>query len=172
MSATSSPDDLPRQRRYRAFFIGTTVLTASWLILFALLVLFTANPITLNWQQMQKAQTVVAGTVVNKADGTIKLDRFWKNDPRAGDTKELRVINLNRTIAEEGETYLFPLVLAVPGSGSQPDGYEVPLTQEQEIELKIAQTPATPLIYPLSDDAVEQLEELLRKSSTERDIAR
>ena len=162
MSATAAPDESSRQSRYRVFFIGTTLLTICWLILFSLLVFFTSNPVTLNWQQLQKAQTVVEGTVLDKTGGKIKIGRFWKNDPLAADDQELRVVNLNQTIAREGETYLFPLVLAVPGSGNEPDGYEVPLTQEQEIELKMEQIPATPMIYPYSDEAVMQLEDLLR----------
>ncbi|QDU80293.1 hypothetical protein Pla110_20200 [Polystyrenella longa] len=164
MPAEAPINESAQPGRSKAYFLFAFWVTLIWLIGFSLLVLFTANPVTLNWQQLQRAQTVVEAEVIDKEQGLVQLKRFWKYDPQITAGEQFAVSNLPSSRVENGASYLIPLVLLEPGSGDVPDTYEIPLTQEQLIQLKMEQTEPEPIFYPYKEEAVVQLEQLLTEN--------
>ena len=118
--------------------IGAAV--AWWLALVAMAI-FTANPITLNRDQILRADFVVTGTVDETQPHTLIVDKEWKK--KAG-LRQVTVENLDETGARPGRTYLVPLSKDVNGR------YFVTETKDERL-----------LIYPAEDEAVEQLEAIL-----------
>ncbi len=111
-----------------------------WIVLLAMAI-FTANPITLNRDQIQRADFVVTGTVDETQPHTLIVEREWKK--KAG-LKQVAVENLDETGARPGRTYLVPLSKDVNGR------YFVTETKDERL-----------LIYPAEDEAVKQLEAIL-----------
>ncbi|MEZ6048973.1 MAG: hypothetical protein R3C11_26035 [Planctomycetaceae bacterium] len=87
MSADTSPDDSSRLNSLKSghsakvFFRVALALRSSGSACFLCSSLLTANPVTLNWEQIRRSQTVILAKVVNKDAGTVEVERFWKNDP-------------------------------------------------------------------------------------------
>ena len=123
----------------RAFLAALGAATLWWLSL-ALLALLTANPVTVNQEQVLEAEALVEATVLDAAQGEIRVDRVY-TARQAFDAKTLRLPNLGETKAETGETYLIPL-------SQTATGYEVTPT---------ALPDRRPLIYPATPEATEQL---------------
>ncbi len=142
--AAVRPDSpAPPSRRSRLFLIAASVLAACWGIALALLAVFTANPVTLNREQILGSPYVVTGTVVGgPSSGHVSVEREWKQSALTG---TIAVENLAAAGARKGSTYLIPL-------SRSNDAY------------RVTEAPfggGAPLIYPATPDATRQLQTLL-----------
>lgn len=158
MNEDSSPDGKPLVRSSRSIWYALLGLALVWGAILLSLVLFTANPVTLNWEQIQlQAQMVISAEVLNVESGKVKVTRVWKEGGPVQPEQELLILNLKQTPARNGESYLIPVIKSGPVAGA----YTIPMTQEQLALEEKGKEDIQPYCYPLSDDVVKQLESLL-----------
>src|SRR5262245_44075916 len=72
----------------------------------SLLSFFTANPVTLNRDQILESDDVLTAGVENPDTGNVLILRAWK---QRVDEKSLSLSNLKSTEAVSGQTYLIPI---------------------------------------------------------------
>lgn len=133
-------------------WLGVLAVALTWWLFLLVTAWLTANPVTLNRRQIAEADYVVTGKVANLAQGTVDVTREWKY---AAQLTNATVENLKQTKAEEERTYLIPL------SMSGKDLYDV------------ADTPiegAPPAIYPVTAEAIAQLEAILEELAQRDEI--
>jgi hypothetical protein len=103
----------------------------------------TANPVTLNRDQILRADLVITGKIESEpAQGEVSVSREWKKNGLNG---MIHVENLEDARVSRGATYLMPLSHASTG-------YRV-------TEARLANSAA--FVYPATPVAIEQLEEIL-----------
>jgi hypothetical protein len=141
-----SPVDAP-SRLSRGPLLFIALLTACWCVTLIVMACLTANPVTLNRDQVLRADFVVTGKVESApALGDVSVSREWTKKGLSG---KIHVENLEDAGARRGETYLLPLSLA--GTG-----YRV-------TEARLANSAV--LIYPDTPTAIDQLEQILADRS-------
>ena len=121
-------------------------LAAAWWIALAAMAFWTANPETLNRDQIHRARYVVTATISNLDDGSVRVLTEWKQGRTLG---TIRVADLSQTGADSKGTYLLPLLEASSGL------------------YRVAPTPPpmrAPLIYSVTPDTLEQLHAILEQS--------
>jgi hypothetical protein len=138
-----APDSRAAVRRSQILLFVAAVLAVVWMVAILLLAHYTANPVTLNREQILESPFVVTGTVVgDPASGHVAVEREWKKQALSG---TIDVANLSATGAKTGLTYIIPL--------SKPDQ-----------SLQVTEAPnsnGTALIYPAIPDALEQLKAIV-----------
>ena len=127
----------PSRRRLLA-----AVIAILWPAALALLVLTTANPITLNRRQILEADAVVTAQVIDLESGTCRIVKQWSGENLPHD---LVVSKLTEAGIQPAGEWILPLVRSS-------DGWEV-------IPLRLPSQPR--LVYPATADAVRQLQEIL-----------
>lgn len=116
-----------------------------WLLALAVLTAATANPVTLNREQILRSAVVVQARVDDLQSGTCAVLDAWGPD-LVGEF--IRIHNLADTPARNGGEYLLPL------SSAGPEDWNVTPTRLPH---------APPLIYPATDQAREQLQRILQQ---------
>jgi len=118
-------------------------LTVIWCAILIGMAWLTANPVTLNRDQILRADFVITGVVESEpAIGEVSVSREWKKNGLSG---KIHVENLEEAKVRRGGTYLMPLSHASTG-------YRV-------TEARLANSAA--LVYPATPVATAQLEEIL-----------
>jgi hypothetical protein len=119
-------------------------LIIAWLVVLSLLSFFTANPVTLNRDQIRESADVLTAVVENPATGNVRVLHAWKQ--RVAE-KTLALPNLKSTEAESGsgQTYLIPI------SRAGDEWIVTPSKLPQHL----------PLIYPAKPEAERQLKSIL-----------
>lgn len=155
---TSNPDQSPAPEQSRAadavpaagargaLRIAVAV-AALWLLALGSLALFTANPVTLNVEQVRTSEYVVTGCLAGDERRVLVVERQWKG---AETLAELRVGNLSQTAIKHGQSYLVPL------SRTRSGALEV-------TETDLPENP--PLVYPATDEAIAQLKAIFAQDS-------
>ena len=120
------------------------LLASAWAAALAVLAFTQANPVTLNRDQILRAEVVVAARI----DGTYAIatvEQQWGD----GEPLELiEILNLQETAAKDGGAYILPLESSSTGS------YKV----------VAAHVPGRPyLVYPATEAAIAQLQQLLQQ---------
>lgn len=118
---------------------------ASWLVALVALALTSANPVTLNRQQILRSEVVVEAVVANVTAGECRVIQSW---PEGAVGETVRVVGLDLLPIETGEAYMLPLASADDRT------YQIVLT---------APPASVALIYPATDAARNQLEVLLAR---------
>lgn len=119
------------------------LLAAVWCAALTVLTLAAANPVTLNRDQLLRSPVIVVGRVEDAATGAVTVERGWRSAVGPGD---IRVTNLNETAAEQGQTYVLPLMQVSAGT----------------FEVVPARLPRRPwLIYPSSPETIQQVTEII-----------
>lgn len=138
----------------RKRFLAVLVLAGLWIASLAILALATANPVTLNREQILHAPYLVTAKVISRRDGLVSVSREWKHGaglPKDKDTVKLE--NLADAGVREGVEYVFPV-------RKRPDGtlvvYETRLPNGR------------PLAYPATDEALQAIEALLAEARAGR----
>jgi hypothetical protein len=129
--------------RPRLLLMAAIVLAACWWVLLALLSFFTANPVTLNREQILRASFVVTGSLSDDpAANQILVEREWKQNALHG---TILVNNLAAVPKPRGKIYIIPLTRVG-------HGFEVTETVDPKLP---------PLIYPATPEALSQLRTIL-----------
>ena len=134
------------------------IVTAVWLLALAGLAIFTANPITLNRHQIETAELVVTGRVVDRDTGEVAVERTWKGTAPAD---QFRVRNLAETPAAAGDVYILPLTTARGGLVVTPARRR---SADREAGRRPPDAGGPSLIYPATPDALQQLQRALAGS--------
>lgn len=143
-SLVASPITAPPHIRLLFVLVGVAV--AGWLVFLGSVAALTANPVTLNIVQISNAQLIVAATVTDFDQNTVKVEQVWGNQ---GELNLLILDNLKETGAKPGRQYLIPVSRSGNGRFSVTTTY----------------LPGNlPLIYPHTPEAVRQLTLLLEKN--------
>jgi hypothetical protein len=135
--------DAPASRPPRGPLFFAAILTVAWCAFLIGMAWLTANPVTLNRDQILRADFVVTGKVESEpAIGEVSVSHEWKKNGLKG---IIHVENLEDARVRRGATYFIPLSQA-------PTGYRV-------TEARLANSAA--LVYPATPAAIEQLETIL-----------
>jgi hypothetical protein len=132
-----APSDVAGRRRIIAVLIAI-----AWCAVLAILVLLSANPVTLNRRQIFDADALVAAQVLDPQSGACRVTRQWNDDPLP---EQIVVERLHDTaVTEEGE-WILPLQV-----------------RGDRLEIVPSLLPSgARLVYPATPDAVRQLEAIL-----------
>jgi hypothetical protein len=141
-----SPSAAP-SRPSRGPLLVAAALTVAWCAILIVMAWLTANPVTLNRDQILRADFVVTGKVESDtATGEVSVSREWKKNALTG---AIHVENLEDAQAQRGATYLLPL-------SHSSTGYRV-------TPARLANSAA--LVYPATPAAIDQLEKILADRS-------
>lgn len=140
---TDSPDTPPppaaRTSRRFVFAVSLAVL---WVILLGTLSLLTANPVTLNRDQILNATDVLTA-VVQDDYGQVRVEKSWKGVVQEN---EIELSNLRYSHPTVGDRLLIPVTTAR-------DGWRVALSNLPD---------QPPLVYPVNEESERQLLHLLK----------
>lgn len=141
--------DAPPPRARRMFLLVAAAVVGWWAVLIGLVV-FTANPVTLNRRQIRRSDDVATAEVLDAATGRVKVLQEFKHGTPLG---EITVEGLSRSGAKTGTTCILPLV-------KSPDGtYRVAGAGSDK---------RPPPVYPATGEALDQLRELLKPAGPDR----
>lgn len=142
---TDSPDStaLCEASPARKRFALAAVFAGLWLISLSVFSILTANPITLNREQVLIATDVLTAVVEDAKAGTVRVEKSWQE--QVSETR-LTLSNLHATRPATGDRLLIPV------SRSR-DGWRVTLS-------KLPNEP--PLVYPATPESETQLRQLLK----------
>lgn len=133
-------DARPVGRRWR----WAVALFAVWLVGLVALAVLTANPVTLNRQQILQAARIVEAEVLDQNDGRCRIVQSW---PAGDEGTTIRINELRFSQVRAGDVYLFPL-----GRLGSDSTYRIVTTPPPE---------AAPLFYPATPVARLQLADIL-----------
>ncbi len=139
VSLTDAPS-----RPHRGPLVSAAIVTVAWCVMLITMAWLTANPVTLNRDQILRADFVVTGKVESEpaSVGQVAVSREWKTNGLSG---TIHVENLAEAKARPGATYLIPLSRSTTG-------YRVTDARLDD---------GAPMIYPETPTAIEQLEAIL-----------
>lgn len=142
---TDSPDSIaPREAlSAKKRFALVAAFAGLWLIGLGTLSYLTANPVTLNREQIRSATDVLTAMVEDAKAGTVRVEKSWKE---AVSESRLALPNLSAANPAAGDRFLIPV------SRSR-DGWRVTRS-------KLPQEP--PLIYPATQESETQLQQMLK----------
>jgi hypothetical protein len=140
----NEPAQVENDARTQSRFRLALVLAGIWWVALITLVLTTANPVVVNFRQIESSDYVVTARIVDRTTGRIEVARDWERRP------ELRTL--------EGE-------LTVPNLPKLQDGreYVVPLQSRRGTYSVTEPRTTTPMavVYPADPKTTEQLERVL-----------
>ena len=145
MVRTDSPDiaSSSTASHIRRWFVLAASLVGLWVIGLGVLSLLTANPVTLNRDQILDATDVLTAVVEDVEVGRVGVEKSWKN---AVLDEQLTLINLRESKPASRQRLLIPVTLT--GKGWQ-------ITRS-----KLPREP--PLVYPATEESERQLRHLLK----------
>lgn len=145
MVRTDSPDTASSHtvsHVWRRFVLAAS-LTGLWVLGLGVLSFLTANPVTLNRDQILEATDVVTAVVDDAVLGRVRVEKSWKD--KVAD-KELTLSNLAETKSAARQRLLIPVTFSRPNWLVTPS--------------KLPREP--PLVYPVGEEAERQLRQLLK----------
>lgn len=130
--------------RYRRLFLIAAALVALWLAVLVALVVFPANPVTLNRRQLRASSQIVTAEVLDAAEGKVKVVKVFRGSGKPG--SELTIEGLQELGVRNGRTYILPLYIP-----------------EKRAFYRVTPAPDSPDRQPVpaTDDAVKQLAEFV-----------
>ena len=143
-------DGIERTDRFTAkkWLMVTTAFAVAWWIGLSLLTVLSANPITVNRQQIVDSDVVVVAQVQDLTSGSVTVTQQWI-DPNP--QTRLNVSGLSEFHVKNGDTIVLPLT-------GGPDGTFY-LTRVHPTR---ANPNGTTYIYPATDVVLEQVDEFAR----------
>ncbi len=143
MVRTDSPDTaFHTVSHVRRWFVLAACLAGLWVLGLGVLSFLTANPVTLNRDQILEATDVVTAVVI-VAEYRVRIEKSWKDVVHED---ELELVNLIETRSSFGDRLLIPVT-------SSRKGWQVTLS-------KLPGEP--PLVYPATEESERQLRQLLK----------
>lgn len=139
------PDQIERkQLRQRRWFQFAAAIAVAWWVVLVAMVLFSANPITVNREQILDSHYVVTGKL-SDAGNSIVVEREWKRDAKL---EIVSVEHLDRTEVKAGKSFIVPLRIVRRG----------------EYQVTPSRLPNhAPLVYPATEEAMGQLKKILEE---------
>ena len=131
-----------------------------WGMALVSLAMLTANPATLNRAQIEQADVIITGRIVDTQQGTVAVEQTWNSRiERMEQTarKQITVRNLAETNARNGSSFLLPLSQMASGvyAITQP---QLPGQRDKRSAANVQRR-----IYPATGDVLTQLQEILKR---------
>lgn len=142
MDAPDSTDS-PEASVARMRFALAAAFAGMWLIGLSVFSILTANPVTLNREQVLSAADVLTVIVEDANAGTVRVEKSWQE---VVSEPQLTLPNLPATRPATGDRLLIPV-------SRTRGGWRVTLS-------KLPNEP--PLVYPVTPDSETQLKQLLK----------
>lgn len=145
MVRMDSPQDAAARNvsHVRRWFVLIASLTGLWVIGLGVLSLLTANPVTLNRDQILDAIDVLTAKVEDPRTGKVRVEKSWKD---VVVDEHLELTNLGELKFSVNERLLIPVIRS-------PRGWQVARSK----------LPGNPLlVYPVTDESERQLKQLLK----------
>ena len=142
---TEAPDGPPAEAHSapRTKLLLASAGAACWIVGLITLAIATANPVTLNSEQIQHSQFIVTATRKTVDGAILVVQTEWKHGQDLG---EITIGNLDQVKMPTGSEFLVPLIRTAS------DRFVItPTSLPNEI----------PLIYPATEEATQQLQALL-----------
>lgn len=136
------PSPAPPAPAFKKLFVIAIIVAVTWGLFLAGLAVTTANPVTVNREQVLRADFIAMLSVNEPESGAIVLEKLWDGTKPEPFTLD----NLKETGAEAGRSYYVPVTKTGQGR------YIVTPT-------RLPGNP--PLIYPATPEAEEQLTAIL-----------
>jgi len=130
---------------------GAGIVLAVWVLSLAVMAVISANPVTLNRDQIAHSSFLVTAKVIDRSLGTVDILKEWRRRA-AVPSQSVTLSNLDQTGVRNGETYLMPL-------SKRPDGTLM------VTETRMAN--GRPLVYPDGDESRKLLTDLLSELAAE-----
>lgn len=144
MVRTDSPDTaFHTVSHVRRWFVLAASLVSLWVLGLGVLSFLTANPVTLNRDQILEATDVLTAVVDGAKDGRVRVEKSWKGTVT---DEQLSLSNLSETKPAARQRLLIPVTFARPQWLITPS--------------KLPREP--PLIYPATERSERQLRHLLK----------
>ena len=142
---TDSPQDAVPQivSRSRRWFVLVASLTGLWFVGLGVLSLLTANPVTLNRDQILESADVLTAVVEDPRAGRVRIEKSWKGFV---EQEHLDLANLSELKVSANERLLIPVTRAA--------------RHWQVTQSKLPGYP--PLVYPVTEESERQLRHLLK----------
>lgn len=148
----AQPGNPPRRTPRWLLPLSLLVGIVWWIVLLGLAAQ-TANPVTLNFQQIAQADAIVLARVVQPEAGQVDVLRWWlREEPVAS---PLVLGNLDDRLADPDQSYLIPLSVGADGT--------LMVTRARLPTAGRNAPPAAAYIYPASPDTIQRLESLLKQ---------
>ncbi len=142
-SSTAGTPTEPDSRWQRKLFSITALLAVTWMVLLLVLSVTSANPVTLNRDQIVEAADVLTVLVKDQQTGAVQIEKSWKGELS---DHELVVTDIASMGVATGQRFLIPITR----EGSQ----------WQVMPSKLPNNAR--LIYPMSPEAERQLKSILK----------
>jgi hypothetical protein len=153
--AARSPDDavdvvnaFANPARSPSRLWAAALVFAGWLTALVVLVVTTANPVTLNRRQVLQSRVIVEAEVADASRETCSVQRSWPVGLGVG--TDIRIEGLTSLHLQPETRYLIPLNTTDAGT------YRVTPVHDGSDDLRV---------YPASADAVTQLEQILTQEA-------
>lgn len=144
MVRTDSPDTaFYTMSHIRRWFVLAASFAGLWVLGLGVLSFLTANPITLNRDQIVEATDVLTAVIDDAKDGHVRVEKSWKG--KVFDER-LSLSNLDETNPAANQRLLIPVTFARPNWLVTPS--------------KLPREP--PLVYPVTEESERQLRHLLK----------
>lgn len=144
MVRTDSPDTaFHTVSHVRRWFVLAASFTGLWVLGLGVLSFLTANPVTLNRDQILEATDVLTAVIDDAKDGHVRVEKSWKG--KVFDER-LTLSNLSETNPVANQRLLIPVTFAPPNWLVTPS--------------KLPREP--PLVYPVTEESERQLRHLLK----------
>ncbi|MEZ5940523.1 MAG: hypothetical protein R3C18_03960 [Planctomycetaceae bacterium] len=149
----------------RGLLFAAIGIGAVWICLLLMIVVLTANPVTINKLQMRQAEYVVEARVLVLNPGEVEIVGQLRGSVSK---KQILLRNLSQTAVQVGETYIMPLK-SIKGAGDSagsvfeiaPSGLPNNVTGEEQ---------GLPLVYPVSEESRNQVREFLKTLPPEKAV--
>lgn len=147
MVRTDSPDTISvgKTSLVRRWFVLAASLVVLWVIGLGVLSILTANPVTLNRDQILESDDVLTAIVEDAKVGRVRIEKSWKDNVEVP-TEQLTLKNLGASRVTSRERLLIPIVRS--------------RHEWQVTPTKLPNEP--PLVYPVSEESERQLRQLLK----------
>lgn len=145
MVRTDSPEtaSLPRVPRVRRWFALAASFVGLWMIGLGVLSFLTANPVTLNRDQVLESTDVLTAVVEDVQSGQVHVEKSWKD---AVQDEQLALSNLREAKPSVRQRLLIPVTRMRRGWQVTPS--------------KLPGEP--PLVYPITEESERQLRHVLK----------
>lgn len=130
-------------QKQKSLFIVAAIMSTAWMLSLLILSVTTANPVTLNRDQIIESTDVLTALVDDPQSGVIQIQHSWKD---VVGEKQIKVADLGSLSVTKGERYIIPV-----------------LQNKETWQATPSKLPKNPrLIYPASDEAERQLKSILK----------
>jgi len=153
--ATLGESPSPSTKTRQQLVLAITLAAIWWSVLIGLAA-FTANPVTLNREQIRQANIVISAKVTDAEENKAVVDKVWRGFLDEG---QVTINGLSETGAGNGQAYLIPLKRVGPGRFEIAQARFFNGRDVHSPQAAVRLGPA--LIYRRTDSSIARLELLL-----------